>query len=82
MTSLMIRIYKIGEEEPDTTIKVPGKIFKIASAIIPKKVSDALTEKGVDLQEILKLTENPEVKGTLIEIEEHGKNEKVIISLE
>jgi len=78
----MIRIYTGGEEYPDTTVKVPGKILKIASAIIPRKVSDALTEKGVDIKEILKLAENQEVKGTLIEIEEHGKNEKMIISLE
>ncbi len=82
VTNLMIRIYKQGDKDPDTTIKVPSKILKIASAVIPKQVSQALADKGVDLDEILKLTENPDVKGTLIEIEEHRKNEKILISLE
>ena len=78
----MIRVFKQGESNPDTTVKIPGGVLKVASALIPKKVSQSLTSKGIDLEEILKLADNPDTKGTLIEIEEHKKNEKVIISLE
>ena len=82
MANLMIRVYKQGDPDPDTTIKIPGGVLKVATALIPGKVSQSLTEKGIDLGEISKLADNPEAKGTLIEIEEHKKNEKVVISLE
>ena len=82
MASLMIRIFKQGDSNPDTTIKIPEEVLKVASALIPKKVSQSLTTKGIDIEEILKLADNPDAKGTLIEIEEHKKNEKVVISLE
>ena len=78
----MIRIFKQGDSNPDTTIKIPEEVLKVASAFIPKKVSQSLTTKGIDIEEILKLADNPDAKGTLIEIEEHKKNEKVVISLE
>ena len=82
MSNLMIRIFKQGDTNPDTTIKIPGEVLKVASALIPKKVSQSLSSKGVDLEEILKLADNPQANGTLIEIEEHKKNEKIVISLE
>lgn len=82
MANLIIRVFKQGDSSPDTTIKIPGGVLKVASALIPKKVSQSLTSKGIDFEEILKLADNPEAKGTLIEIEEHRKDEKVVISLE
>jgi hypothetical protein len=82
MAILMIRIFKQGDPDPDTTVKIPGGVLKVASSLIPKKVSQSLTSKGVDLEEILRLADNPEARGTLIEVEEHKKNEKIVISLE
>jgi hypothetical protein len=82
MTDLKIRVFKRGESDPDTTITIPGKILKIASKLIPHRLSEILQDKGIDIAEIIRLSENPDAKGTLVEIEEHKKNEKVVIALE
>ena len=77
MTDLKIRVFKSDEEEPDTTITIPGKILKIASTIIPKKLAEKLQEEGIDIDEIIRLSENPDAQGTLVEVEEHKKNKKI-----
>jgi hypothetical protein len=82
MTNLKIRVFKRGETEPETTITIPGNILKIASKLIPHRLSEILQDKRIDIAEIIRLSENPDAKGTLVEIEEHKKNEKVVIALE
>ena len=82
MTDLKIRVFKRGEKNPDTTITIPGNILKIASKLIPHRLSEILQDKGIDISEIIRLSENPDAKGTLVEIEEHKKNERVVIALE
>ncbi|KPK70541.1 MAG: hypothetical protein AMJ84_07670 [Acidithiobacillales bacterium SM23_46] len=82
MADLKIRVFKGGAAQPETTVTIPGGVLKVASKLIPKVAADALREKGVDLDEIVRLSSNPEVKGTLVEVQDHGKNEKVVISLE
>ncbi len=82
MTDLKIRVFKSGEAEPETTVTIPGGVLKIASRLIPKKAAAALHDKGIDLNELIRLSENPDAQGTLIEVEEHKKNEKVVIALE
>ena len=82
MADIIIRVFKHGESQPETTITIPGSVLNVASKIIPKKAVAALQEEGIDLDELIKLSKNPDVRGTLVEIEEHKKNEKIIISLE
>jgi hypothetical protein len=82
MTNLKIRVFKRGETDPDTTITIPGNILKIASKLIPHRLSEILQDKRIDIAEIIRLSENPDAKGTLVEIEEHKKSEKVVIALE
>jgi hypothetical protein len=82
MADLKIRVFKSGEEQPETTVTIPAGVLKLASELIPKQVAVALQEKGIDFDEIIKLSANPEIHGALVEIEEHKKNEKVVISLE
>jgi hypothetical protein len=82
MADFKIKVFKQGESEPETTVTIPGGILKIASNLIPKQATEALQEKGVDLEEILKLSENPDAHGTLVEVEDHKKNERVVIALE
>jgi F0F1-type ATP synthase epsilon subunit len=82
MADLKIRIFKDGETEPETTVTIPGGVLKVASKLVPKIAAAALKEKGIDLDELIKLSANPDVHGTLVEIEEHKKNEKVVISLD
>jgi hypothetical protein len=82
MADFKIKVFKQGESEPETTVTIPSGILKIASNLIPKQATEALQEKGIDLEEILKLSENPDAHGTLVEVEDHKKNERVVIALE
>ena len=82
MANLKIRVFKNSDSEPDTTVTVPGGVLKIASRLIPKKAMEALHNEGIDLEEIVRLSENPEAHGTLVEVEDHKKNERIVISLE
>jgi len=82
MANLKIRVFKGGETEPETTITIPGDVIKVASKLIPKRAATALQNKGIDLDEIIKLSTEPEIKGTLIEVEEHKESERIVISLE
>lgn len=80
MASLKIKTFKGGEAE--ATVTIPLSILRIASKLIPRDAETALSEKGIDLNQILELSQNEEAHGTLVEIEEHRKNERVIISIE
>jgi len=80
MASLKIRTFKEGQ--PEATVTIPLGILRIASKMIPKQAEAALAEKGIDLNEIIELSQNEEAHGTLVEIEEHRKNERVIIAIE
>jgi hypothetical protein len=82
MADLKIRVFKGGKTQPETTVTIPSGILKVASKLIPKQATEVLQNKGIDLDEIIKLSKNPEIKGTLVEIEEHRKNEKIVVSLE
>lgn len=82
MADLKIRVYKGGASEPQTTVTIPGGVLKIASSLIPRQAMGALHDKGIDLGEIVKLAGNPEAHGTLVEVEDHKKNERVVIALE
>jgi hypothetical protein len=82
VASLKIRTYKGGGTAPDTTISIPLKIVRLASKLVPNKTSAALLEKGIDVKLIAELVRNDDIRGTLVEIDEHKKNEKIIISVE
>ena len=82
MADLKIRVFKGDEAEPDVTVTIPGGVLKVASKLIPKRAAEALQDKGIDLDELIKLSANPDVHGTLVEIDEHKKDERVVISLE
>ena len=82
MPTLKIRFYHEGRTEPGSTVTIPGGILRFASNMIPHRAKTALDEKGVDIDELVRLSENPEALGTVIEIEDHDKNERVVVSLE
>jgi hypothetical protein len=82
MRSLKVRTFKGGGTTPDTTITIPLAILRVASKLLPERATAALQEKGIDVEMIVELARNKDVKGTLAEIEEHKKNEKIIISIE
>jgi len=82
MANLKVRVFKHGKTEPRTTVTIPGGVLRVASKLIPKPIAEALKEKGIDLDELVKLSANPEIQGTLVEIEEHKKDERIVVSLE
>ena len=80
--ALRIRVFKGGETEPETTITIPVAILRFASKVMPKQVASALQEYGIDLHQLVELSQKEDVRGTLVEIERHKKNEKIIIALD
>ena len=82
MSNLKIRVFKGGGREPSTTVTIPGGLLKIASNLIPNRAAMKLREEGVDLDELVRLSENPEARGDLVTIEDHDKGERVVIALE
>ena len=75
MADLKIRVFKGGEPDPETTVTFPGGVLKIASKLIPKQAKVTVQEKGIEIDEIIKLAENPDARGTLFVVEERKKNE-------
>jgi hypothetical protein len=66
MANLKIRVFKRGETDPETTITIPANILKIASRLIPHRLADILRDKGIDIDEIIRLSDNPDAKGTMV----------------
>ena len=82
MPSIKIVTYKIGEANPEVTVTVPSHVFKIAKKLIPQKAYSALEEQGIDINGIDELISSGEASGVLLEVEDHKKKEKTIISIE
>ncbi len=82
MADLKIRVFKVGEAQPETTVTIPGGILKVATNLIPKQAAAALRDKGIDLDEIVRLSSTPGFSGTLVEVEDHKENQRVVISVE
>lgn len=82
MPSIKIVTYQAGEPTPEVTVTVPSHVFKIAKKLIPQKAYTALEEQGIDLNGIDELVSSGEASGVLLEIEDHKKNEKTVISIE
>jgi hypothetical protein len=84
MASLKIRTFNDGDTEPKTTISIPLKIVRYAKKLMPKHFTKALQEKGIDIDTdmIVELSQNKEIRGTIVEIENHQKNEKIVVAIE
>lgn len=82
MPSIKINTFKGGDAKPEVTITIPANVFKIAKKLIPKKAYDVLEEQGIDLNAIDELIGSGEPPGVLVEVVDHRKNEKTIISIE
>ena len=82
MVKLCIKKYEQDTEKPITTVSIPLAVIKLVKSLIPKKAKEELQKEGIDIQEIIKLSESPDFNGTILEVENHVKKEKVIISLE
>lgn len=82
MTDLKIRVYRGDERHLATTVTIPGGILGIAVRLIPRRVLSALRDEGIEVDELVRLSNDPAARGDLVRIEDHDKNELVVISLE
>ncbi len=82
MADLKVRVFKGNNAQPATTVTIPSGVLKIARNLAPQRAMAALRAQGIDLDEIVRLSEGPEAKGKLVEIEDHSKDERVIVYLE
>jgi hypothetical protein len=82
MRSIKIREFKIGSDTPEKTVTIPLTIFKVVAKLMPKKALDALQQNDIDIEEIQKAADNPDIQGIILEVEEHTKGVRTIISIE
>ena len=82
MIKLKIIKYKKNSDEPFKTVSVPLAVLKIFKNLIPNKVKEELNKEGIDIPEIIKLADSTEINGTILEVEDHEKDERVVISIE
>jgi hypothetical protein len=81
MANLKIEVFNNNSNGPETTIKIPLDVLKVASKLMPKHIMSSLEEKGIDINHLLYATQKEKIQGILVEIEEHRKNERVVISV-
>lgn len=82
MAKLKIRAYTGGKTEPDKTFTIPLNVLDVAARLIPKDAAAHLRREGIDLEEIAQISGSPDVRGILLEAEDHIENKKVVISIE
>ena len=54
----------------------------LARNFIPKSAKDALQREGIDLDQIMVLADQQQAPGVLLELEDHKKKRKVVVSIE
>lgn len=82
MADLKIRMYKGTATEPSTTVSIPVSVLKIASNLIPRQAAAELEEQGVDLEAIIRAAQDPNAHGTIAVVEQHEKNQRIVIAVE
>jgi hypothetical protein len=82
MADVKIRIFRGEESEPETTVTIPGTVLDVASKLIPRRATAALQEHGIELEELVELSKREDVRGTLIEVQQHKKGERIVVALE
>lgn len=80
MSELVVRVTEGAV--PTTTIRIPLGILKVATSLVPNRALAALKEEGIDLHEIARLSESPEFRGQIATVEDHGKGETTVVSIE
>ena len=80
MADLKIKVYKTGQEKPETVVTIPGTVVRIAKKLIPEKARLAMEQEGINLEEIASLMESEGASGKLIEVEH--ETERIVISIE
>lgn len=80
MADIKIRVLK--GDNPATTVTIPGGVFRMARRLVPTSAVEALRKEGIELDELARLSESPDMLGKVIEIEDHEKGQRTVISIE
>lgn len=72
-TAIKFEVFERGT--PSASITIPLWLVRGASQLLPKQV------EGVDIDQIVKLVENPPENGILLEINDHKAGDRVVISV-
>lgn len=81
MSNLKIEIYERAEPDPATTVTIPGPVLKFASRFMPKDIKSDLQAEGIDLEALLKLSDETGYTGMLLEVDQAKQRRKVVLSL-
>jgi hypothetical protein len=78
MPKLKIEVFEGGA--PAATITIPSWLVTGASKLLPKVVGKELREH-IDIEQIVQMANDPQASGTILEIEDHKDNERIVISI-
>jgi hypothetical protein len=79
MASLIIDTFK--DDKPEATFKIPLAVLTIAAKLIPKRAFQAMEDKGINIEEVIKAAKSGEISGQILEIVDHEEKERVAISV-
>jgi hypothetical protein len=84
MAHLKIRTFKDGRTSPKTTYTVSLAAIGYVKRLMPKKWFEHLREKGIDIDAdvIVEMSRDETIRGTIVEVENHEKNERIVIAIE
>lgn len=81
-STLKIRTFENGEEDAAKTVTIPLGVLRVARKLVPERALAAMREEGIDVDGLFDLSQNQEGPTTILEVEEHKRKRKVIISVE
>ena len=79
---LVIKQYSTAPKKPIKTITIPLSALKRFASLIPLKVKEELEKEGIDLQNIIKISESTKVKGELLALENHPDGQITTLSID
>lgn len=79
---LIIRKFESSGGKPLKTVTIPLGVVKFARSLIPKRAKEAMSKEGIDIDNIVDMAQNVESSTILVEVEDHAKNTKTVVSIE
>ena len=81
-SNLFVRVFENNEKNPAQTVTIPLGVLKFARNFIPNRAKAALVKEGIDLDQIMELADQQEAPGVLLNVEDHKKKRRVVVSIE
>jgi hypothetical protein len=75
-----LRIEVFEGEARAATITIPSWLVTGASRLLPKVAGKELREH-IDIEQIVQMANDPQARGTILEVEDHKDNERIVISI-